>query len=158
MDLSNDLKAGALSTLLVVGDAGVLGPQGTATLPLDKLESLIVLAWRRGPLVDAARVALPLADWAEVDGTFTNRQGTVQRIRAAVPPIGDALPGWEIVSLLAHRLGSPMEFAGGPEGRLMAASARAVFLEAKQKMAFMKNANWGHTSLPIQLRFANSRG
>src|SRR4051812_30511006 len=158
MDLSSDLKAGALSTLLVVGDAGVLGAEGTATLPLDRLESLIVLAWRRGPLVDAARVALPLADWAEVDGTFTNRQGTVQRLRAAVPPIGDALPGWEIVSLLAHRLGSPMEFAGGPEGRLMAASARAVFLEAKQKMAFMKNANWGHTSLPIQLRFANSRG
>jgi len=160
MDLSNDLKAGALSTLLIVGDAGVLGPAGTAALPLAKLESLIVLAWKRGPLTDAAQVALPLADWAEVDGTVTNRQGAVQRLRAAVPPAGDALPGWEIVSLLAHRLGLPLLFSSGTEGRAPAeaTTARAVFLEAKQKMAFMKNADWGRTSLPVQLRFANSRG
>ncbi|HEY8925743.1 MAG TPA: hypothetical protein VIU64_15255, partial [Polyangia bacterium] len=97
---------------------------------------------------------------AEVDGTFTNRQGVVQRVRAAVPPAGDALPGWEIVSLLAHRLGLPMLFSSGTEGRAPAeaTTARAVFLEARQKMAFMKNADWGRTSLPVQLRFANSRG
>ncbi len=154
MDLANDLKSGALSALLVVGEEGVLGESGTAALPLSKLESLIVLGSRRGPLVAAAHVALPLAAWAEVDGTFTNRQGSVQRIRAAVPPIGDALPGWEIVSLLSHRLGMPMEFSG----RTAAPSARSVFLEAKDKMAFMKEADWGRTSLPIQLRFANSRG
>jgi NADH-quinone oxidoreductase subunit G len=160
MDLSNDLKAGALSTLLIVGDAGVLGAAGTAALPLAKLESLIVLAWKRGPLTDAAQVALPMADWAEVDGTITNRQGLVQRLRAAVPPAGDALPGWEIISLLAHRLGLPLLFSSGTEGRAPAeaTTARAVFLEARQKMAFMKNADWGRTSLPVQLRFANSRG
>ena len=157
MDLANDLKSGKLSVLLVVGDAGVLGPKGTASLPLDKLDGLVVLGSHRGPLCDAARVALPMAAWAEVDGTFTNRQGTVQRIRAAVSPVGDALPGWEIVSLLAHRLGTPMEFTG-VDGRKLAPAAKSVFLEAKQKMAFMKNADWGRTSLPIQLRFANSRG
>ena len=160
MDLTNDLKAGVISTLLVVGDAGVLGPAGTAALPLAKVESLILLAWKRGPLTEAAHVALPMADWAEVDGTFTNRQGLVQRVRAAVPPAGDALPGWEIISLLAHRLGLSMLFSSGVEGRAPAeaTTARAVFLEAKQKMAFMKNADWGRTSLPVQLRFANSRG
>ncbi|HEX2657923.1 MAG TPA: 2Fe-2S iron-sulfur cluster-binding protein [Polyangia bacterium] len=157
MDLANDLKNGKLSVLLIVGDAGVLGPGGTASLPLAKLDALVVLASHRGPLAESARVALPMAAWAEVDGTFTNRQGTVQRIRAAVPAVGDALPAWEILSLLAHRLGMPMEFETG-DGRKVPASARAVFLEAKQKMAFMKNADWGRTSLPIQLRFANSRG
>jgi NADH-quinone oxidoreductase subunit G len=154
MDLANDVKSGAISTLLVVGEEGVLGAGGTAALPLGKLEALIVLGWRRGPLVEAAHVALPMADWAEVDGTFTNRQGTVQRVRAAVPPRGDALPGWEIVSLLSHRLGMPMDFAG----KAATPSARSVFLEAKEKMAFMKSADWGRTSLPIHLRFANSRG
>jgi NADH-quinone oxidoreductase subunit G len=158
MDLSNDLKSGALSALLVVGEEGVLGAAGAASLPIAKLETLIVLGWRRGPLVEAARVALPLCDWAEIDGTFTNRQGMVQRICAAVPAAGDALPGWEIISLLSHRLGTPMEFAVGANGRAPTPSARAVFLEAKQKMAFMKDAEWGRTSLPIQLRFANSRG
>ena len=154
MDLANDVKSGAITTLLVVGEEGVLGDGGTSALPISKLQALIVLGWRRGPLVTAAHVALPLADWAEVDGTFTNRQGTVQRVRAAVPPIGDALPGWEIVTLLAHRLGMPMEFGG----KSAAPTARTVFLEAKEKMAFMKNADWGRTSLPIHLRFAHSRG
>ena len=37
-------------------------------------------------------------------------------------------------------------------------SAKAVFTEAKQKLAFMKEADWGRTLLPVQLRFANSRG
>jgi predicted molibdopterin-dependent oxidoreductase YjgC len=72
----------------------------------------------------------------------------VQRIRSAVPPAGDGLPGWDILCHLGHKLGATMDFA----------SARAVFLEAKQKVAFMKNADWGRTLLPVQLRFANSRG
>jgi NADH-quinone oxidoreductase subunit G len=162
-DLSNDLKSGALTALLVLGEEGVLGSGGAAALPVDKLETLIVAAWRRDALVGAAHVALPMADYAEVDGTFTNRQGTVQRIRAAIPAAGDSLPGWEIVSLLSDRLGAPMEFTpgAGPAPRSSGGrspSARTVFLEAKQKLAFMSNAEWGRTSLPIQLRFANSRG
>jgi hypothetical protein len=36
--------------------------------------------------------------------------------------------------------------------------AKTVFLEAKQKLAFMKDADWGRPFLPVQLRFANSRG
>ncbi|MEO8213873.1 MAG: 2Fe-2S iron-sulfur cluster-binding protein [Myxococcales bacterium] len=160
LDLAHDLKQGNLTALLVVGEEGVLGSAGAAALPLHKLESLIVLGWRRDPLVDAAHVALPMADFAEVDGTFTNRQGRVQRIRPAVPRAGDALPGWEIISLLSDRLGIPMAFSpgGATPTRGRAPSARTVFLEARQKMPFMKDADWGRTSLPVQLRFANSRG
>ena len=162
-DLSNDLKSGAVTALLVIGEEGVLGSGGAAALPIDKLEALIVAAWRRDALSNAAHVALPMADYAEVDGTFTNRQGTVQRIRAAIAAAGDSLPGWEIVSLLSDRLGSPMEFTPGAGAAPRSSggrspSARTVFLEAKQKLAFMNTAEWGRTSLPIQLRFANSRG
>ena len=141
-----------------------MGSGDAAAMPIDKLETLIVLAWRRDPLVEAAHVALPLCDFAEVDGTFTNRHGLVQRIRAAVPPAGDSLPGWEILSLLSDRLGTPMDFSGGHRvaqnkgDRGHAPTARSVFLEAKHKLAFMKDADWGRTSLPIQLRFANTRG
>jgi NADH-quinone oxidoreductase subunit G len=158
MDLAADLRSGALTSLLVLGEEGVLGSAGAAAVPVSKLAALVVLAWRRDPLVEAAHVALPLADWAEVDGTFTNRQGMVQRIRAAVPPAGDALPGWEILSLLAHRLGKPMEFGGVENGRRREPSARTVFLEAKATLAFMKDADWGPVLLPVQLRFANTRG
>jgi len=134
-----------------------------AAMPLDGLQALVVLSARRGPLTEAAHVALPLADWAETDGTFTNRQGMVQRVRAAIPPAGDGLPGWEILSLLADRLGKPMELGGRGNGNGSrgdhAPSARRVFLEAREKLEHMKGADWGPIDLPpFQLRFAKSRG
>jgi len=148
MDLSRDLKARTVTTLLVGGDAGVLGPNGTATTPLDKLDGLVTLATHAGPVADAAQVVLPVAAWAETDGTFTNKLGMVQRIRAAVPPPGDALPGWDALSHLGRKLGTPMDLT----------SAKQVFLEAREKLAFMRGADWGRPFLPVQLRFANTRG
>jgi NADH-quinone oxidoreductase subunit G len=149
LDLANDLKAGAVTALLVVGSDGVLGKDGApGALPLDRLETLVVIGTHRDAVAAAAKVALPLAAWAEADGTFTNKLGMVQRIRAAVPPAGDSLPGWEILSHLARKLGATMDFT----------EARAVFNEAKQKHGFMKAADWGRLMLPVQLRFASTRG
>jgi len=149
IDLSQDLKKGELKALLVIGEDGVLaGDAGSAALPLQGLEALVVLAWCRDSLVDSAHVALPLAAWTEVDGTFTNKQGFVQRVRPAAPAAGDSLPTWEVLGHLGRRLGLAKDFT----------SARSVFLEAKQKLAYMKDADWGKTSLPVHLRFANSRG
>jgi NADH-quinone oxidoreductase subunit G len=150
LDLANDIKSGAITTLLVVGTHGVLGAGEGASgaLPLDKLKSLVVAGTHRDAVTGAAQVALPLCEWAESEGTFTNRLGMVQRVRAAVPPAGDALPGWELLSHLARNLGATMDFA----------DAKAVFVEAKAKLTFMKDADWGRRHLPVQLRFAGSRG
>ncbi len=149
LDLANDIKSGAVTTLLVVGTHGVLGADAApGALPLEKLKSLVVIGTHRDAVARAAHVALPLTEWAESDGTFTNRLGMVQRVRAAVPPAGDALPGWEILTHLARNLGATMDFT----------DAKAVFNEAKSKLPFMKDAEWGRRYLPVQLRFAGSRG
>jgi NADH-quinone oxidoreductase subunit G len=148
LDLANDLKSGAVTTLLVVGTHGVLATDAPSALPLDKLKRLVVIGTHRGHLTEVAQVAMPLSEWAESDGTFTNRLGMVQRVRAAVPAAGDALPGWEILSHLARKLGATMDFT----------EAKAVFAEAKSKLPFMKEADWGRVQLPVQLRFAGSRG
>ncbi len=147
MDLSRDLKSGTLVALIVLGADGVVGAEA-ATLPLDKLETLVVLATHHNSLCEAATVVLPLTAWAEADGTFTNKLGMVQRVRAAVPPAGDALPGWEALSHLARRLGATMDFT----------SAKQVFTDAREKHSFMKGADWGRPILPVQMRFANTRG
>jgi len=149
MDLANDLRSGAVTALLVLGSDGVLvGESAAAAMPVDRLSALVVIGTHTDLMVEAAHVALPLAAWAETDGTFTNRLGMVQRIRAALPPAGDALPGWEIVTHLARRLGVTLDFS----------TPKSVFTEAKQKLAFMKDADWGRAMLPVQLRFAASRG
>jgi NADH-quinone oxidoreductase subunit G len=61
------------------------------------------------PTAAAAHVQLPSAVYAERDGTFVNVQGRVQRIQAAVPPSGEALPDLEILRRLAKLLGAPQQ-------------------------------------------------
>jgi predicted molibdopterin-dependent oxidoreductase YjgC len=46
----------------------------------------------------------PIAAYPELDGSFTNFQGRVQRINAAFPPPGNAIPGIEAVARLGHAL------------------------------------------------------
>src|SRR5439155_507027 len=58
-----------------------------------------------------ATLVLPLAAWVERDGTFTNFLGRVQRFRAAVEPLGEALAGWDLFGRVLGALGGPV--AGG---------------------------------------------
>jgi len=53
-----------------------------------------------------ADVVFPAAVFAEKDGTFTNSERRVQRVRKAIEPAGDAMPDWWIVSELAKRMGA----------------------------------------------------
>ncbi len=133
-ELDKDVAAGVVSTVLVLGDGEVRGARS------------VVLAWHGVP---GAQVALPLAAWAEIDGTVTNRQGRVQRLHAAVPAAGQAEPGWQIATRLAQALGLGLEDL---------TSAEQVFRLARAHIAGMKDAEWGRTQIPVQLRFANSRG
>jgi len=52
-----------------------------------------------------AHAVLPAAVYAEKEGTFTNLQGRVQKIHAAVPVLGESLPELEILGRLAAGLG-----------------------------------------------------
>jgi len=52
-----------------------------------------------------AHVVLPATTFAEMDGTLTNLEGRVQRIRKVIPPVGLSRPGWMIVRDIAERMG-----------------------------------------------------
>jgi formate dehydrogenase major subunit len=52
-----------------------------------------------------AHVVLPAAAWSENDGTFTNSERRVSRVRTASPPPGLAKPNWWIFRELAKRMG-----------------------------------------------------
>ncbi|MGQ0602449.1 MAG: formate dehydrogenase subunit alpha [Anaerolineales bacterium] len=51
-----------------------------------------------------ADVFLPATSWAEKEGTFTNTDRRVQRVRAAISPQGKSRPDWEIICDLANRV------------------------------------------------------
>jgi len=62
-----------------------------------------------------ADVVLPSACFAEKDGTFTNTERRVQRIRKAVNPPGEAKADWEIIARLATRMGYSMNYSSAEE-------------------------------------------
>jgi NADH-quinone oxidoreductase subunit G len=53
-----------------------------------------------------ADVVFPAASFAEVDGTFTNNAGNVQRVRSAIEPLHQSKPDWMITALIARAMGS----------------------------------------------------
>jgi anaerobic selenocysteine-containing dehydrogenase len=55
---------------------------------------------------DMADVVLPAASFAEIDGTFTNNTGFVQRVRQAIELQHQSKPDWMITSMIARELGT----------------------------------------------------
>lgn len=62
-----------------------------------------------------ADVVLPSAGFAEKDGTFSNTERRVQRIRKAVNAPGEAKADWEITAGIANKMGYPMNYASARE-------------------------------------------
>jgi formate dehydrogenase alpha subunit len=52
-----------------------------------------------------AHVVLPACSFAEKDGTFTNTERRVQRVRKVFEPVGQSKADWEIVCMLARKMG-----------------------------------------------------
>ncbi|MGH8725818.1 MAG: nitrite reductase small subunit NirD, partial [Burkholderiales bacterium] len=72
---------------------------------LERAELVVVQeAWRHAETCDYADVLLPAATWAEKEGTVTNSERRISRVRAAVAPPGEARPDWEIAVAFARRL------------------------------------------------------
>ena len=61
-------------------------------------------AFRDAETCDYADVLLPAASWAEKEGTVTNSERRISRVRAAVAPPGEARPDWKIAVDFALRL------------------------------------------------------
>ncbi len=69
-----------------------------------RLEFLVVQDIFIHETAELADVILPATSFAEKDGTFTNSERRVQRVRQAIPPVGGSRPDWDIVCDLASRM------------------------------------------------------
>ncbi len=72
---------------------------------LERVPFLVVQTPLLTPSARQADVILPSAGFAEESGTLTNLEGRVQALGRAVQIPGEARDGWEILALLANRLG-----------------------------------------------------
>jgi NADH-quinone oxidoreductase subunit G len=99
-DVISPLAGLGSNDLLIVADTAAVGvvPDGVR---------VIVIGTVLGDTVRAATVvALPIANFAEEDGTFTNLRGRVQRFQQAKAPPAQARPSYRVVSELATTIGA----------------------------------------------------
>ena len=148
--LEDDLRAGELNGLLVLGHDLPLG-DGAQT-QIEELDCLIVVSDHEEGIAKKAQVALPAPAWAENTGSVTNFEGRVQRMQSAYEVMGQAKPAWKIFAELANAM------SDGDTTVMDYETAEDVFNEMKSKVPAFSSAEWGRDLLPIQLRFANSRG
>jgi len=105
---------GEIRAMYVMGENPPLSePDATHAIEvLKKLDFLVVQDIFMSETAELADVVLPAASFAEKDGTFTNTERRVQRVRKALDPPGDARPDWLITSQIAQRMGlKGFEFA-----------------------------------------------
>jgi len=77
---------------------------------LEKLELLVVQDIFLTETAKLADVVLPGLSFAEKEGTFTNTERKVQRVRKAIHHTGNARADWQILCDLSTRMGYPMSY------------------------------------------------
>ncbi len=103
---------GSVKAFFVLGENPVQSdPDGNhVKKALENLDFLVVQDIFLNETAKLADVVLPGASFAEKDGTFSNTERRVMRVRQAIEPVGESRPDWQIIQDLATRFGFPMEY------------------------------------------------
>ena len=105
-DMIDQMLKGRIKAMYVTGENPLLSEPDLhhAEKAFKSLEFLVVQDIFMHETAEVADVVLPATSFAEKDGTFTNSERRVQRVRKAVEPIGGSRPDWEIIADLGRRL------------------------------------------------------
>jgi formate dehydrogenase alpha subunit len=105
-DMVEAIAQGDIRCMYIVGENPALTDPNLAhaTELLRSLDFLVVQDLFMHETAEIADVVLPAAAFAEKEGTFTNSERRVQRVRKLVEPPGAARADWEIVQDLAGRV------------------------------------------------------
>jgi formate dehydrogenase alpha subunit len=103
---------GRVKAMLIMGENPMMSEPDLhhTEKALKNLEFLCAIDIFMNETGEIADVVLPAASLAEKDGTTTNTDRRVQRIRKAVEPPGQARADWRVLADLATRMGYPMNY------------------------------------------------
>ncbi len=111
-EMITGIEQGTVKGLYVLGENPIVSDPDSnhVAKALEKIDFLVVQDIFLTPTAELAHVVLPGACFAEKDGTFTNTERRVMRVRKAVDPPGEARQDWEIIQELASRFGYPLHY------------------------------------------------
>ena len=110
VEIFHAVETGDIKAIYIMGENPALSdPNLNRTRKaLETVDFLVVQDIFLSETAQYADVVLPSACFAEKNGTFTNTERRVQRIRTAVPPPGQARSDWETICDLSTKLGYKM--------------------------------------------------
>ncbi len=116
---------GTIKSLYLIGENPVISEANAshAVEAMEKVDFMVVQDIFMTETAEIADVVLPSTTFAEKDGTFTNTERRVQRVRKAIEPIGGIKPDWWITCELAKRLDGKGFNYDGPQQILEEASS-----------------------------------
>jgi formate dehydrogenase alpha subunit len=112
MEMMKGIAEGKIKALFVLGENPLLSDPNANKVKeeLNHLDLLVVQDIFLTETAELAHVILPGVSFAEKEGTFTNTERRVQRVRKAIEPIGDSRPDWQVICELSSRLGYSMKY------------------------------------------------
>ncbi|HXH85735.1 MAG TPA: molybdopterin-dependent oxidoreductase, partial [Nitrospira sp.] len=112
MEILKRCRSGQVRALYVVGEnpLGTLPASMEVRAALDRLDLLVVQEPFLTETAQMAHAVFPACTYAEKDGTFTNLEGRVLRVRQAMDAIGESVPDWHIMTALANGLGCQWDY------------------------------------------------
>jgi len=126
VELMNGALEGKISAMYIMGENPVVSDPDCSHVveALNALEFLVVQDIFLSETAALADVVLPAATSLEKDGTFTNTERRVQRIRKALEPAGESMPDWMILDALATRMGWKSQFCFDHPSDIMSEAAK----------------------------------
>lgn len=107
-EIFDGLYDGTIRSMYLIGENPVISEANAshAIEAMKRVGFLVVQDLFMSETAMMADVILPASSFAEKDGTFTNTERRVQRVRAAIKPVGDSRPDWWITREIARRMGA----------------------------------------------------
>ncbi len=105
-DMVEQISSGAVRAMYIVGENPLLSEPNLrhAEAAFKQLDFLVVQDLFLHETAALADVVLPACSFAEKEGTFTNSERRVQRVRRAISPVGQSRADWQIVCDIARRM------------------------------------------------------
>ncbi|AFL86996.1 formate dehydrogenase, alpha subunit, archaeal-type [Terriglobus roseus DSM 18391] len=111
-EMIDAIMAGELHSLYIKGEDTITSDSNANFVEqaLSKIPFLVVQDIFFSETARYADVVLPASPSLEKDGTFTSTERRIQRLYKALDPLGDSKPDWEIIQLIANRLGGDWKY------------------------------------------------
>jgi len=108
---------GRIKALYIMGENPLLSDPDLHHVKkeLQNLDLLVVQDLFLTETAEIADVVLPVASFAEKDGTFSNTERRVQRVRKAIEPPGEAKTDWEVICGISNQFGYPMSYTSAED-------------------------------------------